>query len=510
MSHPGLSLSSAVTRVEGPSPPETPHPATPSTSRLFGSRRSSERDPLTLRAGSRPWLKPRQWPSRPLPFPSPPTSSARRSSRARPSCTRVRRGGRPRARLRPAARARRCAAGDRRGREGPVDGMAAALLAHARPRARALRRRAQARRRHVAEPPPGRCAVGHADGAARRGPAQRRRRAGARCGARARHRRRRARRQRRRAPADDERRRARRRRRRRRGRRRRARGLSPLDIEIDDGDDDEDEDEDGARGADEDAPEGALDEDQLDEAPDDPNAHKRFWFEHATGAGKTVAAMGFVDASRTGGILILTHRRNLVDQFHGELKDRGYAKRVTPALLKGQDAADGPVTVETYQWFVRNAGNISVGLLDRHLRRGAHRAGREDERRDPRLDRPDLHRHDRDRRAHRAPRHRPLPDADLALRPRAGRPPRRHLAAALHAHPAGPGRAHDRQGAAAPRRGRRRVRPGDAGRAARPGAVQLRGRRPLQGALQRRARRRLRRRRAPRLQRRRRRFASRA
>ena len=36
--------------------------------------------------------------------------------------------------------------------------------------------------------------------------------------------------------------------------------------------------------------------------------------------------MGFVEASRTGGILILTHRRNLVDQFHGELRDRGYAQ----------------------------------------------------------------------------------------------------------------------------------------------------------------------------------------
>jgi superfamily II DNA or RNA helicase len=131
---------------------------------------------------------------------------------------------------------------------------------------------------------------------------------------------------------------------------------TPLDIEIDIGDDDEDEAE---QESDEDAPEVALDEDQLDEAPDDPNAHKRFWFEHATGAGKTVAAMGFVDASRTGGILILTHRRNLVDQFHGELKDRGYAKRVRPALLRGQDDASGPVTVETYQWFVRNAGNIS-------------------------------------------------------------------------------------------------------------------------------------------------------
>ncbi|MEO8691033.1 MAG: DEAD/DEAH box helicase family protein, partial [Solirubrobacteraceae bacterium] len=83
------------------------------------------------------------------------------------------------------------------------------------------------------------------------------------------------------------------------------------------------------------------------------------WFEHATGAGKTVAALGFVEASRTGGILILTHRRNLVDQFHGELRDRGYAKRISPALLTGQDNPHGPVTVETYQWFVRNAGKIS-------------------------------------------------------------------------------------------------------------------------------------------------------
>ena len=139
--------------------------------------------------------------------------------------------------------------------------------------------------------------------------------------------------------------------------------IEPLDFEVDidmgddDDDDEEAEDEPDEDGAAED--DVMLDEDQLDEQPDDPNAHKRFWFEHATGAGKTVAAMGFVDASRTGGILILTHRRNLVDQFHGELKDRGYAKRVTPALLKGQDAANGPVTVETYQWFVRNAGSIS-------------------------------------------------------------------------------------------------------------------------------------------------------
>src|SRR3712207_8131111 len=28
-------------------------------------------------------------------------------------------------------------------------------------------------------------------------------------------------------------------------------------------------------------------------------------------------------------------------------------------MLGREDSADGPVTVETYQWFVRNAGNIS-------------------------------------------------------------------------------------------------------------------------------------------------------
>ncbi len=106
--------------------------------------------------------------------------------------------------------------------------------------------------------------------------------------------------------------------------------------------------------------EAELDEDvQLGEVPEDPNADRRFWFEHATGAGKTVAALGFVEASRTGGVLILTHRRNLVDQFHGELRDRGYRDRISPALLDGHDSSHGPVTVETYQWFVRNAGRIS-------------------------------------------------------------------------------------------------------------------------------------------------------
>jgi ribonuclease E len=102
-----------------------------------------------------------------------------------------------------------------------------------------------------------------------------------------------------------------------------------------------------------------ADEDIVAEAPEDPGASRRFWFEHATGAGKTVAAVGFIESSRTGGVLILTHRRNLVDQFIGEISDRGYKERLSPPLLDGADHPYGPVTVETYQWFVRNAGRIS-------------------------------------------------------------------------------------------------------------------------------------------------------
>jgi ribonuclease E len=133
--------------------------------------------------------------------------------------------------------------------------------------------------------------------------------------------------------------------------------------EDDDEEDEEDEDEPDDEPEDswEDDVDEDVDEDVAEGAADDPNAYKRFWFEHATGSGKTVAAMGFVEASRTGGILILTHRRNLVDQFLGELRDRGYGERESAALLDGAGTAraDGPVTVETYQWFVRNAGRIS-------------------------------------------------------------------------------------------------------------------------------------------------------
>lgn len=125
--------------------------------------------------------------------------------------------------------------------------------------------------------------------------------------------------------------------------------LEPVDEEVDE----DEEPQDWEESADED------DESPVEEAADDPGATRRFWFEHATGAGKTVAAVGFIEATRTGGVLILTHRRNLVEQFIGEISDRGYRDRLRPPLLDGRDEADGPVTVETYQWFVRNAKRVS-------------------------------------------------------------------------------------------------------------------------------------------------------
>jgi ribonuclease E len=136
--------------------------------------------------------------------------------------------------------------------------------------------------------------------------------------------------------------------------------------EDEDAEDEEDqlEEEDEELAADEepqDWEEQPVDEDEevVEDAPDDPGAERRFWFEHATGAGKTVAAVGFIDATRTGGVLILTHRRNLVEQFIGEISDRGYKERLRPPLLDGRDDPEGPVTVETYQWFVRNYKKVS-------------------------------------------------------------------------------------------------------------------------------------------------------
>ncbi len=142
---------------------------------------------------------------------------------------------------------------------------------------------------------------------------------------------------------------------------------SEAEVEIDDGEAEDgaeeeagDEDEEEPRDWVDPPEDGEIvDDDLVPGVADDPGASRRFWFEHATGAGKTVAAVGFIDATRTGGVLILTHRRNLVDQFIGEISDRGYTERLCPPLLGDSDHPYGPVTVETYQWFVRNAGKVS-------------------------------------------------------------------------------------------------------------------------------------------------------
>ena len=125
----------------------------------------------------------------------------------------------------------------------------------------------------------------------------------------------------------------------------RTRTRTTLDDEVERGEEDEPTRSPSCRATSEEEPrdwvEDEDEEESLAEQPEDPNAAKRFWFEHATGAGKTVAALGFVEASQTGGVLILTHRRNLVDQFHGELRDRGYSKRISRAAAEGRGLGQG-------------------------------------------------------------------------------------------------------------------------------------------------------------------------
>src|SRR5437867_5167330 len=91
----------------------------------------------------------------------------------------------------------------------------------------------------------------------------------------------------------------------------------------------------------------------------DPGATRRYRFRHPTASGKTIAAAGFVEASRTLGVLILTHRRLLVTQFHRELTAEGYGERFTDAIEKGaKPKISNPVTVQTYAWFARHWGDL--------------------------------------------------------------------------------------------------------------------------------------------------------
>jgi ribonuclease E len=107
----------------------------------------------------------------------------------------------------------------------------------------------------------------------------------------------------------------------------------------------------------------------------DPGASRRFRFRHPTASGKTIAAAGFVEAARTLGVLILTHRRLLVTQFHRELKDEGYGARFEDAILKGsRTRKKSPVTVQTYAWFARHWDDLDPGAYQLVIADEAHTA----------------------------------------------------------------------------------------------------------------------------------------
>ncbi len=111
------------------------------------------------------------------------------------------------------------------------------------------------------------------------------------------------------------------------------------------------------------SPDSDTDEDVEEELPvqDDPGAIRRYRFRHPTASGKTIAAAGFVEAARTEGVLILTHRRLLVDQFRRELTDHGYGARFHDAILEGHTATrqSNPITIQTYAWFARHVDEIA-------------------------------------------------------------------------------------------------------------------------------------------------------
>ncbi len=125
----------------------------------------------------------------------------------------------------------------------------------------------------------------------------------------------------------------------------------------------EDEEEDAETEAESEEAAGLGDEEDEEEAlpdqPEDPNAAKRFWFEHATGAGKTVAALGFVEASQTGRHPDPDAPAQPGRPVPGRAAPARLLQAHQPPAVRGGGLHEGPGSVETYQWFVRNAGRIS-------------------------------------------------------------------------------------------------------------------------------------------------------
>src|SRR5215210_1307636 len=146
-------------------------------------------------------------------------------------------------------------------------------------------------------------------------------------------------------------------------------GLVPEDalVEVE-----EEEDDNGAL--------VTLDEPEDEEqslAKADPGAVRRFRFRHPTASGKTIAAAGFVEAARTLGVLILTHRRLLVTQFNRELTAEGYGDRFEDAILKGHTRSGitpHPVTIQTYAWFARHWGDLDPEAYQLVIADEAHTA----------------------------------------------------------------------------------------------------------------------------------------
>jgi superfamily II DNA or RNA helicase len=103
-----------------------------------------------------------------------------------------------------------------------------------------------------------------------------------------------------------------------------------------------------------------VEEDEHYKGPD-PGAVRRYRFRHPTASGKTIAAAGFVEAARSLGVLILTHRRLLVSQFQRDLTDEGYGDRFAPAIERGKEPLrdTSPLTIQTYAWFARHHDSIS-------------------------------------------------------------------------------------------------------------------------------------------------------
>ncbi|HEV3478960.1 MAG TPA: DEAD/DEAH box helicase family protein, partial [Gaiellaceae bacterium] len=110
-------------------------------------------------------------------------------------------------------------------------------------------------------------------------------------------------------------------------------------------------------------------------AEHDPGAARRYRFRHPTASGKTIAAAGFVEAARTMGVLILTHRRLLVSQFNRELTEEGYGERLAPAVTRGEQPSHGNlITVQTYAWFARHVNDIERGVYHLVICDEAHTA----------------------------------------------------------------------------------------------------------------------------------------